>query len=69
VWALAADPAGHWLASAGDDGTVRLWDPIAGTSVAGLRVDGAVRTCIAVGSTGLIAAGGPRGLYLFQLVT
>jgi WD40 repeat protein len=36
VWALAADPTGGWLASAGDDGTVRLWDPTTGAPLATL---------------------------------
>jgi hypothetical protein len=34
VRALATGPAGDWLASAGDDGTVRLWDPVTGTLLA-----------------------------------
>jgi hypothetical protein len=34
VWALAADPQGRWLASAGDDRVVRLWDPGTGTLLA-----------------------------------
>lgn len=36
VLALAADPTGTWLASAGDDGTVRMWDPTTGTLLATL---------------------------------
>jgi WD40 repeat protein len=36
VWALAAGPTGGWLASAGDDGTVRLWDPATGAPLATL---------------------------------
>ncbi|MGH3621676.1 MAG: hypothetical protein ACRDQ5_07780, partial [Sciscionella sp.] len=30
VRALAVDPAGAWVAAAGDGGAVRLWDPITG---------------------------------------
>jgi WD40 repeat protein len=25
VWSLTFSPDGHWLASSGDDGTIRLW--------------------------------------------
>src|SRR5262249_58350457 len=33
VWALAADPAGNWLASASDDHTVRIWNPETGATL------------------------------------
>jgi hypothetical protein len=36
VNALAADPAGRWLASAGTDGTVRLWEVASGEPIATL---------------------------------
>jgi WD40 repeat protein len=29
-WRLAADPAGHWIASADGDGTIAVWDPASG---------------------------------------
>jgi WD40 repeat protein len=31
VWAVAVAPDGSWLTTAGDDGTVRIWDPATGT--------------------------------------
>jgi WD40 repeat protein len=37
VWALKANPAGTLLASAGQDGIVRLWSPITGTLIKALE--------------------------------
>ena len=36
VRALAVDPGGRWLAAAGGDDTVRLWDLISGDAIATL---------------------------------
>jgi WD40 repeat protein len=32
VWALEVAPDGSWLASAGDDGELRIWDPTTGAA-------------------------------------
>jgi hypothetical protein len=37
VHAVAIAPDGSWLATAGDDGTVRIWDPVTGNPTAHLH--------------------------------
>jgi hypothetical protein len=53
------------LASAGGNGTVRIWQPDTGECVTALRVDGPL-TRLAFTSA-LLAIGGVRGLYLLAL--
>jgi WD40 repeat protein len=59
--AIAAD--GTWLATAGNDGTVRICDRATGTWVASMRVDGIVH-----GVAWTPDGGGSRGVYLFGYV-
>jgi hypothetical protein len=71
VNALGVAPDGSWLASAGDDGTVRIWNlvPTPGAAAA-LRVDGALRV-LGVVQDALVAAGdhGPYWLRFNSLET
>jgi WD40 repeat protein len=64
VTAVAISADGAWLATTSHDRTVRVWNPSTGKIVAMLRVEDALLTC-AWASDGALAAGGPRGLYMF----
>ncbi len=46
VRALAVDPSGQWLASGGDDGTLRLWEVRTGRCLRTWPLGGSVR-CVA----------------------
>src|SRR4051794_35386365 len=39
VRSLAIDPTGRWLASGGDDGTVRIWELLSGRQVWSVKID------------------------------
>src|SRR5579862_9880972 len=39
VRSLAIDPAGTWLASGGDDGTVRIWELLSGRQIWSVEID------------------------------
>ena len=67
VQELAVAPDGSWLASAGRDGTVQIWDlfPTPG-AVAALRVDGALTALLVTKGDALIAAG-DHGPYWLRL--
>jgi hypothetical protein len=62
VSALAVDPAGGWLASAGYDGTVRLWDPSTGEPLATL-IGSAEGWAVLLPDDGLKIEGAPPGLW------
>ncbi|MFZ1106416.1 MAG: hypothetical protein WAN86_26730 [Hyphomicrobiaceae bacterium] len=66
VLALAVLPDGG-LASGGDDGTIRLWDPARGAETARLEVDGAV-TCLAALPDGRLVAGDALGRLHWLLI-
>jgi WD40 repeat protein len=63
----AVAPNGSWLASEGDDGTVRIWDAAAGQARALLRLATTILACVWLG-TGGVTLGGPGGLYLFDFL-
>ena len=62
---VAIAPDGNWLATAGWDGSLRVWDPAIGLIRAVMRVDGALRDCSWRPSGRALAAAGDNGLYLF----
>jgi len=63
VSGLAFDTDGRWLVTAGEDRTVRVWDPRTGSALAAIRVDSRqswVATC-----KDIVVAAGERGPYAF----
>jgi WD40 repeat protein len=67
VLAVAVAPDGTWLATAGLDGTVRIWDATTGGPGPLMRVDGALRGCACLtGGAGLVVVG-DAGVYVFEL--
>ena len=63
--AVAIAPDGAWLASVGDDGSVRIWDPATGGISAVMRVDSPLQDCAWSPSSQSLAAAGGAGLYHF----
>ncbi|MFF1381620.1 NB-ARC domain-containing protein [Streptomyces sp. NPDC058308] len=73
VGAIAISPDGMWLASVGGskygdggDGTLRIWNTTTRSLAAVARAESALFSC-AWGPEHVLAVGGRRGLYLFQL--
>jgi WD40 repeat protein len=65
VRALAVAPDGSWLASAGHDGQIRIWDPTAGAPLSSLRVAGRLSHLLLAATT--IVAAGDHGPYFLTL--
>jgi WD40 repeat protein len=65
VYAVAIAPDGAWLATAGVDRTVRIWDPVAGGISAVMRVDSELYDCTWSPSSQSLALAGRAGLYHF----
>ena len=59
---MAIAPDGTWLASAGDDGTVRIWDPATGQQRATLTGHAGPVTAVAIAPDGTwLASAGDDG--------
>ncbi|MGZ4618276.1 MAG: WD40 repeat domain-containing protein [Frankiaceae bacterium] len=69
VYALAVDPAGRWLASAGDDATVRIWDPDTGSPRHVLTGHGDWVRTLAVDPAGrwLASVGDDRAVRIYRV--
>ncbi|GGV01914.1 hypothetical protein GCM10010211_81540 [Streptomyces albospinus] len=71
VNSVAIAPGGTWLASTGDDHTVRVWEAVGTCTVAVVRVAGGLLSCAWTQSQDelWLAVGGTQGVYLFELLT
>ena len=67
VNALAVSPDGSWLASAGEDGTVRLWSAADGALLTALRSDDRLAVCCWLPRQApSLALGGSKSIYLVE---
>ncbi|WP_371484621.1 WD40 repeat domain-containing protein [Kitasatospora sp. NBC_00315] len=65
VHAVAISPDGQWLATAGNDGTARIWDRTDSRTIALLRLDGPLHACAWTPDGRGITVGGAHGLGLY----
>lgn len=66
VWTLAVSPDGTCLATAGGDGSVRIWSVPAGDLLTVMRTADPLRACAWGTDSRLLAVGGRAGLYLYR---
>jgi WD40 repeat protein len=62
---VASAPDGTWLATVGDDHSIRIWDPVTGSGVASSRVSGPL--ALLEWSRETLIAAGAFGPYIFKL--
>jgi hypothetical protein len=67
VSGCAVSGDGALIVSASDDGTLRVWDGHSGQCLAVFYADGPIYCCAMHAETGLIVAGGARGVYFLKL--
>jgi WD40 repeat protein len=68
VGALVVAPDGSWLASASNDTTVRVWDPVVGRLIASLRVGHPLTLVICTVREHIVMAG-DRGPYVLSMAS
>jgi WD40 repeat protein len=68
VTAVATAPGSSWVASGGEDRTVRIWDPATGQARAMMRLDDIVNASAWLSAKALVV-GGIAGLHVFDFLT